>query len=129
MNAQNELTAFRNNVKDSIFSMLVGIYLAKHNGIMTDWSNDEEIIVEDTDSDNCHTNIMLNVGNTYDECVAPEVVCIDRFIVTLDENLYFYSTENNGEYHWEDVNTDDLVKIHDLIASYYKLYFNNKFKK
>ena len=129
MNALNELTAFRNNVKDSICSMLVGIYLAKHNGIMPDWSKDEEIIVEDTDSDNCHTTIMLNVGNTYDECVVPEVVCIDRFIVTLDENLYFYSSEDNDEYHWEDVNTDDLVKIHDLIARYYKLYFNNKFKK
>ena len=120
MNAQNELTAFRNNVKDSICSMLVGIYLANHNGIMPDWSNDEEIIVEDTDSDNCHTTIMLNVGNTYDECVAPEVVCIDRFIVTLDENLYFYSMENNDEYVWEDVNTDDLVKIQDMIARYYK---------
>jgi hypothetical protein len=60
------------------------------------------------------------VGNTYDECVAPYEVCIDRFIVTLDENLYFYSTENSEEYHWEDVNTDDLVKIHDLIARYCK---------
>lgn len=129
MNALNELTAFRNNVKDSICNMLVSIYLAKHNGVMPDWSNGEEIIVEDTDSDNCHTDIMLNVGNTYDECIAPEVVCIDRFIVTLDENLYLYSTENGKEYHWsknceehhwEDVNTDDLVKIHDLIARYYK---------
>jgi hypothetical protein len=73
---------------------------------------------------------MLNVGiATYDECVAPYEVCIDRFIVTLDENLYLYSTENGKEYHWskngeehhwEDVNTDDLVKIHDLIARYYK---------
>ena len=129
MNAQNELTAFRNNVKDSICSMLAGIYLAKHNGVMPDWSNGEEIIVEDTENDNCHTTIMLNVGNTYDECVAPYEVCIDRFIVTLDENLYLYSTENGKEYHWskngeehhwEDVNTDDLVKIHDLIARYYK---------
>lgn len=50
MNAQNELTAFRNNVKDSICSMLTGIYLTKHNGVIPDWSNDEEIIVEDTDS-------------------------------------------------------------------------------
>lgn len=121
MNTQNELTAFRNNVKDSICSMLAGIYLAKHNGVMPDWSNDEEIIVEDTDSDNCHTTIMLNVGiATYNECVAPFEVCIDRFIVTLDEVLYLYSTENGEDYIWEDVNTDDLVKIHDLIARYYK---------
>lgn len=129
MNAQNELTAFRNNVKDSICSMLAGIYLAKHNGVMPDWSNDEEIIVEDTDSDNCHTTITLNVGNTYDECVAAYEVCIDKFIVTNDVNLYFYSTENNEEYHWEDVNTDDIVKIHDLIERYYKLYFNRQLKK
>lgn len=126
MNAQNELTAFRNNVKDSICSMLAGIYLAKHNGVMPDWSNGEEIIVEDTDSDNCHTTIMLNVGNTYDECVAPYEVCIDRFIVTNDVNLYLYSTENGEEYIWEDVNTDDIVKIHDLIEGYYKSYFNGK---
>lgn len=122
MNAQNELTAFRNNVKDSICNMLVSIYLSKHNGLMPDWSKDEEIIVEDTENDNCHTTIMLNVGNTYDECVASEVVCIDRFIVTLDENLYLYSTENRDEYIWEDVNTDDLVKIHGLIAEYYKSF-------
>lgn len=129
MNALNELTAFRNNVKDSICSMLVGIYLAKHNGVMPNWSNDEEIIVEDTDSDNCHTTIMLNVGNTYDECVAPYEVCIDRFIVTRNESLYLYSTENSKEYYWENVNTDDIVKIHDLIAGYYKLYFNRQLKK
>jgi hypothetical protein len=129
MNAQNELTAFRNNVKDSICSMLVSIYLAKHNGVMPDWSRGEEIIVEDTDSDNCHTTIMLNVGNTYDECVAPYEVCIDRFIVTRNESLYLYSTENSKEYYWENVNTDDIVKIHDLIARYYKLYFNRQLKK
>jgi hypothetical protein len=87
---------------------------------MPNWSKDEEIIVEDTDSDNCHTTIMLNVGNTYDECVAPYEVCIDRFIVTRNESLYLYSTENSKEYYWENVNTDDLVKIHDLIARYYK---------
>jgi hypothetical protein len=129
MNAQNELIAFRNNVKDSICSMLVSIYLAKHNGVMPDWSRGEEIIVEDTDSDNCHTTIMLNVGNTYDECVAPYEVCIDRFIVTRNESLYLYSTENSKEYYWENVNTDDIVKIHDLIARYYKLYFNRQLKK
>lgn len=120
MNALNELTAFRNNVKDNICNMLVGIYLSKHNGVMPNWSKDEEIIVEDTDSDNCHTTIMLNVGNTYDECVAPFEVCIDRFIVTRNESLYLYSTENSKEYYWENVNTDDIVKIHDLIARYYK---------
>ena len=129
MNAQNELTAFRNNVKDSICSMLAGIYLAKNNGVMPDWSKDEEIIVEDTDSDNCHTTIMLNVGNTHDECVAPYEVCIDRFIVTRNVNLYLYSTEDSKEYYWENVNTDDIVKIHDLIARYFKLYFNRQLKK
>lgn len=129
MNALNELTAFRNNVKDSICNMLVGIYLSKHNGVMPNWSKDEEIIVEDTDSDNCHTTIMLNVGNTYDECVAPFEVCIDRFIVTRNESLYLYSTENSKEYYWENVNTDDIVKIHDLIARYYKLYFNRQLNK
>ena len=130
MNAQNELIAFRNNVKDSICSMLAGSFLSKHNGVMPDWSNGEEIIVEDTDSDNCHTTIMLNVGiSTYDECVAPYEVCIDRFIITRNESLYLYSTENSTEYYWENVNTDDIVKIHDLIAGYYKLYFNRQLKK
>lgn len=120
MNAQNELIAFRNKIKDSICSMLISIYMEKHNGDMPDWGNNVDIIVEDTDSDNCHTTIMLNVGNTYDECVAPYEVCIDRFIVTFFEDLYFYSTENDDKYLWEEVNTDDLVKIHGLIARYYK---------
>ena len=98
MNAQNELIAFRYNVKASICCMLVGIYLSKHNGVMPNWSKDEEIIVEDTDSDNCHTTIMLNVGNTYDEWVAPYEVCIARLIGTRNERLYLYSTENSKEY-------------------------------
>ena len=78
MNAQNELTAFRNNVKDSICSMLVSIYLAKHNGVMPDWSKEVRRLSLRILSDNCHTTIMLNVGNTYDECVAPYEVCIDQ---------------------------------------------------
>jgi hypothetical protein len=121
MNVVKELSDFRSNVKVSINNLIMDIYKSEHNGQMPDFDSDEEFVVDHSkDKDDLHVYITMDEGNTYDDRISPMAVCIDRFIVTLDYNLYLYSNEDDYDCDWTEISTDDLVKIWNLLSNYYK---------
>ena len=46
-------------------------------------------------------------------------ITIDRFILTLDGVLYFYSGESMDEYEWTEIGTDELMRIRSVVTDYY----------
>lgn len=121
MNVRNKLNDFRYNVKEQICNMLTDIYKYQHNGQLPNWENDEDIVVEDNE---CHINIMVMEGNTYDEDVCPVWYCIDKFIVTLDYNLILISKEDDMEFEWTELGTDELVRVEDCVSKYFFKFYD-----
>lgn len=118
MRMRTKLNDFRFVVKDEICAILVDIYKKQNNGLLPNWEEDEEIVVEDKVNDNCHLNIWLIEGNTFDDRFAPMYHCFDKFVVTLDYNLYLYSYEDDVEYEWTDIGTDDLIRVYEMLQTF-----------
>ena len=101
-------------------SILIVPTIFKFDGNIPNWEEDEEYIIEDNENDDCHISIMKIEKNTYDDDVIPVIFCIDRFIVTLDNNLYFYSNEDDIDFEWDEISTDDLCGIYEMLKNFYK---------
>ena len=107
MNARVELNRFRANIKELICGVLTDIYKSQHNGLLPNWDNDEEIIVDES----CLTTQYIVIQITSQSGTSYEKEYINEYIVTLDYDLYFRIGDNNDETHWNEINTDDLVTI------------------
>lgn len=112
---EQSLSALRQQIKDDIALMLITLYKIKHNGQMPNWENGDEFVIEDAENDNCHLTIFV----MNDPDIGYFEITIDRFILTLDGVLYFYSVESNDEYEWTEIGTEELMRIRNVITNYY----------
>ena len=109
MDVLHELETLRAKVKAEICKTLINIYVSQH-GEMPNWEDEEEIIVDNIK----HININVDIFDDYVDTYITEKQPITEYKVTLDEYLYFGTGEKSDyEIDWEDVNTDDLVRIYD----------------
>lgn len=111
MNPKVELHHFRANIKELICNLLTEKYKSQHNGLLPNWGNEEEIVVDDTDLP--IQNIIIKVTTQSGVCF--EEIPINSYIVTLDYNLYFKCGDEDDEYHWTEISTDELVSIHTML--------------
>ena len=107
------LNEFREQIKNQICQVLTDIYLSQNDGLLPNWENDEEIIVKE---DNV-IEVDVIVYNTYDEYKVLETFTIDRYIVTLDNYLYFDIGDETLD--WTDVSTENLVDIWERVNNIY----------
>jgi hypothetical protein len=108
MSVKSELNDFRFRVKEQICNILTDKFKELNDGLLPDWSNDEEIYIEG-DEIGLHLKVNVEVSNTYDENRCFEEWVISSYIVTLDYNLFFNCDDN--ELDWKEISTDDLVGI------------------
>lgn len=109
MRILNDWSDFREKVKRQICDNATEIYKANNDGLLPNWENDEEIVIE-----GCNANdykISVNVGNTYDNSFTIERQEIEEIRVTLDSNIFFITGDGENEIEWNEVNTDELVDI------------------
>lgn len=106
MNPKVELHHFRANIKELICNLLTEKY-----SLLPNWGNEEEIVVNDTDLP--IQNIIIKITTQSGVCF--EEIPINSYIVTLDYNLYFKCGDEDDEYHWTEISTDELVSIHTML--------------
>lgn len=114
MNAIVALVEFRELIKKNICNVLVDIYKQQNNNQLPNWEEDEEIVIDDK---NLRTQtILLEVFAQSGDMFEKQV--INEYRVTLDDNLFFRcgDDEIENEINWEEVNTDDLVSILDMLS-------------
>lgn len=117
MSILNDWSDFREKVKKQICDIATEIYKTDNDGLLPNWENDEEIVVDGSDADNY--KISVNVGNTYDNSFTIERQEIKEIRVTLDSNLYFTTGECENEFCWNEVSTDELVDICNYLQKTY----------
>lgn len=119
MKASDMVFELKAQFKDEICKILINRYKELHNGELPNWENDEDILLTENDIDEKDVNYLhIKEYNTYDDYYEVSRYAINRYIVTLDYNLYF-EDENENEYEWIEIDIDDLAKILD--------YLNEKF--
>ena len=106
----DDWSEFREKVKKQICDIATEIYKADNDGLLPNWEDDEEIVIDGSDADNYKISIV--VGNTYDNTFTTERQEIEEIRVTLDSNLYFTTGECANEINWSEVSTDELVDIY-----------------
>lgn len=116
-NLTKQLADFREMVKNEITSLLENIYINQY-GQKPNWSEGEEIVLDDS---NLPTyRISVDVGDTYSsDNYTVERWAINEYRVSLDENLFFRCGDNDDEFHFSEITTDELVEIYNLIKRYY----------
>jgi hypothetical protein len=110
MNALEVLSEFRTKIKENICNVVVDIYKQQNNNELPNWEEDEEFVVNDSKLPT--KRILIEFYCQSGENVFEKQV-INKYIVTLDNNLFFRCGEDEiaDEIHWNDINTDDLVSI------------------
>lgn len=115
---EQKITLVREEIKDAIIALVKETYYAIHNGTpqmvkdadgdddyYEDWRIDVRNIAE-------YASILVEITSTYDEYNTYERYPIWEYIVTLDDDLYFYPAELGDEFYWGEVSTDDLVALY-----------------
>lgn len=113
----HKLVDFRTEVKNEIASLITNIFIKQY-GELPNWEEEQEIVVTD---DKLPTfRVMVNVGDNYssDNYIVEKWV-INEYRVTLDNNLFFRCGDNNDEFNYDEISTDELVEIYNLIKNYY----------
>ena len=105
----NDWSDFREKVRKHICDIATEIYKADNDGLLPNWENDEEIVIEGCNANNY--KISVNVGNTYDNSFTIERQEIEEIRVTLDSNIFFTTNDGENEICWDEVSTDELVDI------------------
>jgi hypothetical protein len=126
-NIIQQLADFRTALKNEISDLLSNLYIKQY-GQQPNWQEDEEIVIDDS---NLPTyRISVEVDDTYssDNCTV-EKWAINEYRVSLDENLFFRCGDNNDEFHYDDISTDELVEIYSLIKNYYDKVKENYCKR
>jgi len=105
----------KKSLKD--FITFEGTYLYKlTNQYYPNWENGEDWVINLTDilAEGEKFNVTLSVcdnDTTYEE--KHEITSIH---ITLDDNLFFWD-EDNEEHHYEELKTDDLATIANLLET------------
>lgn len=101
---------FREKVKKEICYIATEIYKADNDGLLPNWEDGDEIIIDGSDANNY--KISVNVGNTYDNSFTIERQEIEEIRVTRDGNIFFTTNDGENEIEWNEVSTDELVDIY-----------------
>lgn len=120
---RNELNKVLNQTKEHITNYLTDIYKHYNNGLLPNWEEEEEIVLTNEEIGNITIEIETDRFKNDDNViiVEKEKQVIEKFIVTLDYNLFFICDDN--EYSWEEVSTDELIGIFEFIRKKYKKIF------
>ena len=110
-----QLADFREAVKNEITSLLENIYIKQY-GQQPNWKEGEEIVLSDDIFPTFRVSIAI--GDSSDNYTV-EKWAINEYRVSLDENLFFRCGDNDDEFHFNDITTDELVEIYNLIKNYY----------
>ena len=113
LNLEKQLNEFRNTIKNEIVNLIVEIYKYQYDEL-PNWEEEEEFVIYD---DKLPTyRISVSVGDIYSsDNFSIEKWTINEYHVTLDNNLYFHCGDNNEEFHYGEVSTDELVEIWSLL--------------
>ena len=110
-----QLADFKEMVKNEITSLLENIYIKQY-GQQPNWKEGEEIVLSD---DIFPTfRVAIAIGDSSDNYTV-EKWAINEYRVSLDENLFFRCGDNDDEFHFSEITTDELVEIYNLIKNYY----------
>lgn len=110
-----QLADFKEMVKNEITSLLENIYINQY-GQEPNWKEGEEIVLSD---DIFPTfRVAIAIGDSSDNYTV-EKWAINEYRVSLDENLFFRCGDNDDEFHFSEITTDELVEIYNLIKNYY----------
>ena len=110
-----QLADFKEMVKNEITSLLENIYIKQY-GQQPNWKEGEEIVIPD---DIFPTfRVAIAIGDSSDNYTV-EKWAINEYRVSLDENLFFRCGDNDDEFHFSEITTDELVEIYNLIKNYY----------
>lgn len=122
MKAKEMLFEIRTQIKEQICNILVDRYKELHNGELPNWEEDEEIVLTKDEIDEKDVNYLhIKEYNTFDEHYIVVRYAINRYIVTLDYNLFFEVGDYEEQYDWEEVYLEELAGLLD----YLKEKFNN----
>lgn len=120
-----KLDQTRKDIKKEIVELVKEIYYLKHNDypqMFNDANGDADYydnwIIEVRDLSE-YASVLVEITSSDDDYNTYERYPIWEYIVTLDDDLYFYPAELGEEFHWEEINTDDLMGL-------YNHLFNNK---
>lgn len=104
---KERLNQFRQELKNNICKLLVQSYINKYHE-MPNWEEEEEIVVDAKDAGHSIINICCdNYGIEQDSIL--------EYRVTLDNNLFFVYGDCQEEIVWNEISTDDLVNIYEVI--------------
>lgn len=126
-NIIQQLADFRMALKNEISDLLSNLYIKQY-GQQPNWQEGEEIVIDDS---NLPTyRISVEVDDTYssDNCTV-EKWAVNEYRVSLDENLFFRCGDDNDEFHYDEISTDELVEIYSLIKNYYDKVKENYHKR
>jgi hypothetical protein len=106
---EQEITFVREQVKDAIVRLVKEIYLAIY-------KVPPQMVKDENGEDDYFEDWRINVSRipkyvTILVDATNERLPIWEYIVTLDDDLYFYPAEIGEEFHWEEITTDDLVSL------------------
>ena len=108
---------YRNNVKSEICSLLTDLYKYLNDGLMPNYEEEEEILVEVDEFSKRPIYINVEVCNIYNGSTHFERQMLNSMVVTLDENLFFRHGAYEQESEWSEFSTDELISIRELLKS------------
>ena len=115
-NITQQLADFRMSLKNELSSLLENIYINKY-GQQPNWQEGEEIVIDDSTLPTYRISVEVGDIHSSDNCTV-EKWDINEYRVSLDENLFFRCGDNNDEFHYDEISTDELVEIYSLLKKY-----------
>jgi hypothetical protein len=116
-NITQQLADFRMALKNELSSLLENIYINKY-GQQPNWQEGEEIVIDDSALPTYRISVEVGDIHSSDNCIV-EKWAVNEYRVSLDENLFFRCGDNNDEFHYDEISTDELVGIYSLIKKYF----------
>ena len=126
-NITQQLADFRMALKNELSSLLENIYINKY-GQQPNWQEGEEIVIDDSTLPTYRISVEVDDTYSSDNCTV-EKWAVNEYRVSLDENLFFRCGDNNDEFHYDEISTDELVEIYSLIKNYYDKVKENYHKR
>jgi hypothetical protein len=117
-NIIQQLADFRTALKNEISSLLENIYINKY-GQQPNWQEGEEIVIDNSDLPTFRISVEVSDIHSSDNDTV-EKWAVNEYRVSLDENLFFRCGDNNDEFHYDDISTDELVEIYRCLTLYSK---------
>lgn len=110
---RKKLDDLKHEVKEEIVKILAEMYLLK-NGCYPNWSEDEELVIYDTDFKN---KILIDghyepteYGYTMEQCI------IEEFRVNCGGGLLFVYGDGMNERFWDETSVEELIGLYEYIS-------------